>query len=396
VAVYGRILRVPGIAVLVVATTITRLPFAINSIAVVLFLRETTGSFAIAGLVAGALALGAAAGAPLAGRLVDRRGARMLMPLAVVHAAAVLGIWALGRADIGAALTAVPALLAGASFPPAGALLRSRWPHLLRDPELIHGAYALDSVNIELSFVTGPLITAALVAVAGPEFALGASAILVLAGTSLFLSRLPREHAEVVVPASGPSRLGPLADPAIRMVALSSVPIGICIGCIEVALPAFSHDLDNPALAGVLLAVWSAASGIGGLVYGARGSRDAMQTFLAINLLFPLACLPLILADSALVMLPLVVLAGAPIAPLIASRNQLVGLLEPEHAGAEAFTWLMTALVAGLALGNAAGGALIQAEGWEVAVLLGVAVAALGGALAFAFRQTLRPRLATS
>lgn len=393
-AVYGRILRVPGVAVLVVATTITRLPFAINSIAVVLFLRETTGSFAIAGLVAGALALGAAAGAPFAGRLVDRRGARVLMPLAVVHAGSVLGIWALGSAGVSAALTALPALTAGASFPPAGALLRSRWPHLLRDPELVHGAYALDSVNIELSFVSGPLITAALVAVAGPEFALGASALLVLAGTSMFLARFPREQAELVIRPEKPSWLGPLADPAVRMVALSSVPIGICLGCIEVALPGFAHDQGQAATAGVLLAVWSAASGVGGLVYGARGGRDAMNTFLTVNLVFPLVCLPLVLAGSTLAMVPLVILAGLPIAPLIASRNQLVGLLDPDRAGAESFTWLMTALVAGLAAGNAAGGALIQAEGWEAAVMLGVAVAALGGAASYGFRGILRPRLA--
>ncbi len=74
--------EVPAFAVLITSTMITRLPFAINGLAVILFLRAETGSFATAGLAAGALALGAGIGAPLAGRLVDRRGAVMLMPLA--------------------------------------------------------------------------------------------------------------------------------------------------------------------------------------------------------------------------------------------------------------------------------------------------------------------------
>lgn len=394
-AVYARILRVPGVAVLIAATMVTRLPFAINGLAVVLFLRETTGSFGIAGLVAGALALGAAAGAPLAGRLVDRRGARVLMPLAAVHAFAVLAIWALGDAGAAPALIAIPAALAGASFPPSGALLRSRFPGLLGDEDLVRGAYALDSVNIELSFVGGPLITALLVALAGPEFALGVSAVLVIAGTALFLSRLPGDRGPLDSASAGGGYLGPLGDPAIRMVALTTFPIGFCLGAIEVALPAFSHAEDSPALAGVLLALWSLASGLGGLIYGTRVRGGLVDSFLGIALVFPFACLPMVLAQSPLAMIPLVVLAGLPIAPLIASRNRLVGELAPADTGAESFTWLMTALVAGLAVGNAIGGALAQSEGWEAAVLAGCAVAVLGAATAYGFRGVLQPRVAT-
>ena len=379
---------------LIAATLITRLPFAINGLAVVLFLRETTGSFGVAGLVTGALALGAACGAPLAGRLVDRRGARMLIPLAATHAGAVLGIWALGAIPAATPALVAVALLAGASFPPTGAVLRSRFEELLRDEDLIHGAYALDSVNIELSFVTGPLITAVLVALVGPEFALGASAVFVLGGTALFVSRLPGKRARG--DESGPRNgfLGAFGQPAIRLVALATVPVGFCIGTIEVSLPAFSEAHGSAALAGILLAVWSAASGIGGLAYGAAGARRSpAETFLAGALLFPLACLPLAAASSPLAMVILVVLAGAPIAPLIASRNHVVGALAPRGTGTESFTWLVTALVAGISAGAAVAGAVIEAEGWQAAILLGCGVA--GAGLAFAFRGTLRPRVAT-
>ena len=127
-AIYGRILRVPGVALLVVGTTVTRLPFAINGLAVILFLREATGSFATAGLVAGSLALGAGLGAPFAARLVDRRGAVWLLPLAVAHAGAILTLWGLGEVDAPAAVLVAIGLVAGSSFPPAGAVLRARWP----------------------------------------------------------------------------------------------------------------------------------------------------------------------------------------------------------------------------------------------------------------------------
>ncbi len=117
---YARLLRVPHVAVLLTATIVIRLPFAINGLAVILFLREIGESFATAGLVAGALALGSAAGAPAAARLVDRRGVGMLLPLAVLQAAAVLSIWVLGTASASGAVLAVAGLVAGAAFPPPG------------------------------------------------------------------------------------------------------------------------------------------------------------------------------------------------------------------------------------------------------------------------------------
>ena len=85
----------PRFAVLIASTMLTRIPYAINGLAVILFLRAETGSFATAGLAAGGLALGAGIAAPLVGRLVDRRGAVLLMPVAVGHAAAIISLWVL-------------------------------------------------------------------------------------------------------------------------------------------------------------------------------------------------------------------------------------------------------------------------------------------------------------
>jgi len=394
-AIYGRILRVPGVAVLIAAATLTRLPFAINGLAVILFMRDATGSFATAGLVAGSLALGAGMGAPFAARLVDRRGAVWLLPLAIVHGAAILALWGLGEIDAAAVALVAAALVAGASFPPSGAVLRSRWPELLAsDPELVRGAYAFDSVTIEISFVSGPLITGALVAFAEPQAAMALSSVLVVAGTLLFLSRLP--DARRAIPASEHTAgLGPLRSPAIRLIALTSVPVGFCIGSVEVVIPAFSEEAGDAALAGVLLSVWSLASGIGGLIFGARQSRrELLDSFLLIGLLFPLATLPMIAAGSPVTMALFVALSGAPIAPLIATRNELISQVAPEGTGTEAFTWLMTALIAGLSLGTAVAGAVVESNGWPEAVLIGVAVAAVGAIATFARRGALRPALA--
>jgi MFS family permease len=354
-----------------------------------------SGSFGSAGLCAGALALGSAAGAPLQGRLVDHRGEGVLLPLALVHAGGLVLIWVLGAVDAPIPLLALASLVAGAALPPLSSVLRSRWPYLLESrPELVPSAFALDSVMIELIFVTGPLVTTATVALIGAQYALGVSAGCVLVGTSLLLTGLrgygsPERAAE----GSRALGLGALAAPGLRTLVLASLPVGFALGTLEVVLPAFSASEGSKELAGVLLAVWSLASGAAGLAYGARPPRTALtRIHLRFALLLPVGCAVLFAASSPATMALLVVLAGLPIAPLIASRNQLIDQVAPRGTATEAFTWPLTALVAGVSLGAATAGMLVEAYSWSAGVVAAVAMSACGAAVVLARRETLVAR----
>ena len=391
-AVYARILRMPGVARIIAATVIGRLPIGISGLAILLYVQEVSGSFAAAGACAGALALGSAAGAPVQGRLIDWRGERALLPLAVAHAAGLLLVWALGAAGAPSALLAVAAFATGSAIPPVSSVLRSRWPLLLSQrPELIPSAYALDSVLIELIFVVGPLLTTVVVATVGPQYALAVSATCVLSGTFMLLAGL-HGRGRPEAPAAGSRRfgLGALAAPGLRTLALASLPAGFAFGTVEVVLPAFSAEEGQRELAGVLLAVWAGASGVAGLVYGARQPRSPLAAVhLRLACVLPIATAGLFAATSPITMAVLVVIMGLPIAPLIASRNQLVEQVAPRGTATEAFTWPLTALVAGVSLGAAVGGVLVESYSWPAAVLAAVAVSAAGAALLVARRDTL-------
>jgi hypothetical protein len=315
-----------------------------------------------------------------------------------VHAAGLVLVWVLGASGAGVAVLAVAAFAAGAAIPPVSSVLRSRWPLLLAaEPELLSGAYALDSVMIELIFVLGPLVTTVIVATVGPEYALAVSAACVLGGTSMLLAGLHgRERPEA--PGIGSRRfgLGALAAPGLRTLVFASLPVGFCLGTIEVVLPAFSAEEGSKALAGLLLAVWSAASGASGLIYGARATTEGLTAVhLRLTVALPIACAALFAASSPATMALLVIVAGLPVAPLIASRNQLVERVAPRGTATEAFTWPLTALVAGVSLGAAVGGALVEEHSWPTAVFAAVAVSAAGAALLFARRDTLMPALST-
>src|ERR687883_1944801 len=90
---YLRILRVRAARNPFLASVIGRLPISMAPLAAVLLVQQVRGSYAVAGLVTGAYALGATLGTPALGRLVDRFGQpRIIGPAGVVSALLLAGL----------------------------------------------------------------------------------------------------------------------------------------------------------------------------------------------------------------------------------------------------------------------------------------------------------------
>jgi MFS family permease len=392
---YARVLRAPHARALLIAELPARLPVGINGLAIVLFLREHTGSYASAGAVAAAFGLAVGVSSPLIGRLIDRRGlARVVIPLSVLHAFAMAGLVALGLSGAPVGVLALLAVAAGAFIPPLGSISRSLWPRILRDedPQLLSTALALEGVVIELVFVIGPLITALLSALVDPAAALLLSPVLLLSGLSLFLLQPPVRTWVISQHAGSHGPLGALRSPGIRTLVLVTVPMGFCFGAMEVTLPAFSEAHGARELAGVLVAVWSGGSAIGGLLYGARHwSGPAGRRYARLAALLPIGYLPLAAATSVGVMVPLALLAGLCIAPTLTAGNQIAGDVAPEGTETEAYTWPVTSLVTGLAAGSWVAGVIVETVDWQAAFLVSAGGAALSALLAALRWRTLQP-----
>jgi MFS family permease len=375
------------------AMIVARMPIGIEGIALVLFLRHEGHSFAIAGAAAGAMALGAALGAPVAARLIDRLGPRVLSALALVHAAGLGLIIALGATGAPVPLLLPVTFLVGLALPPISSVLRAAYNTLLRDePGLIPSAFALEAVVTESIFIVGPLTTAALVWLVSASSALVVAAICCVAGTVWFLAELPREILDRrTVDGAERHWAGALRSPGLRTIVIAMLPVGFAFGAIEVTLPAFADAEGDRELAGVLIAIWSLGSAVGGILYGMRPralSLRAMHLWSAV--LVPVGMASLALAQSPLAMGLLVIFAGFPIAPLIATRNELAGVVALPGSETEAFTWPLTALVSGVALGASVAGALADGPGWRAAVAAAVVMSAGGALVSLARRDTLR------
>ena len=109
---------------------------------------------------------------------------------------------------------------------------------------------------------------------------------------------------------------------------------------------------------------------------------------IAVTAALPVCLLPLAAAPSVPVMAVLMIPAGMFVAPLLATRNELIGWVAPAGARTEAYTWPVTAFVGGIAIGSALAGTIVEHASWRTAFLVAAGFAAVGTVVAVSRRHT--------
>ncbi|MBV9605374.1 MAG: MFS transporter [Solirubrobacterales bacterium] len=380
----------PGVIRPLVGSLVGRVPDSIASLSLVMLLRERTGSYAVAGIAAAGLALGAAVAAPLAGRALDRSDERRILSgMACAFAGAVAAIVVCaGRAPAG--VVVVLAVLAGATRPPLDAAMRALWPRVVPSDRL-STAYSLDATLQELIWIAGPLLLAGLLLVGGPALGLLACAALSVAGTFAFVAALPTRPGR-------PTERDRAGVHSLSFASLlgAATLYGVAAGVLTLTLTAFATDHHARPAVGILVAIWGLGSILGGLAHGSvrwRRPPERRAPLLLAALAGLLASLALApgVAVLALLMIPL----GLPLSPWLGTLNEAAQRLVDPARTAEAFTWIYSLIALGVAAGNAAAGPVIEHAGTAAAFLAAAAAAGAGaligaGGVAIARARTLR------
>jgi len=385
---YRAVLSLPGARAPVVASAFGSLPIGMFVLAVLLFARDATGSFAEAGRIAGAFGLGNAFGSVAQGRLMDRIGqGPVLRASAAGHALALAALVLAAEGDAPSWVLGVCAVAGGLTLPQLPAAMRALWTVLVDDPGRRETAYALVSVMFEVAVVTAPVLVAAIVAVASPSAAvLTAAAIGCLSALAFAATGASRAWRGT---AHDTGWLGPLALPGMRTLFLAIAALGAAVGVVQVMIPAYADARGTEALAGPLLAALSAGSLIGGLAYGARAWPGTPAARLPVLLLALAAGLALLApVDGPVALATLLLLSGLLLAPTMVSVSTLLDTVAPGHV-TEAFSVTVMGVVTGTALGNAVGGAIVESGTHVAAALTAGGMAVLGAVVAVARRRTL-------
>jgi MFS family permease len=207
---YVVLLRTPGMARLAVAFLALGIGNTMTPVAFVLFARAATGSFASASLVLAASTAGGLTFGPARGRLIDRVGARSaVLWLAVPDVLTDVAFVVAGHARAGAGLLVALGFVSGAVSAPVVAAVRSLWSRSLTDATTRQAGYALMTMLQETSYISGPLLAGALIALWSATAAVVGTTVLALAGALGFVASADRED----VPDPSPRAL-PVAVPA--------------------------------------------------------------------------------------------------------------------------------------------------------------------------------------
>lgn len=391
---YRAALTTPGAVVPAVASLLARLPIAMVGLALLFFVQQATGSFAIAGLVSAGALIGVAIGSVVQGRVVDRFGpTRPLIVLSGVFALFVTVVVIAVEAAAPAPVLIALALLVGLTEPVVGSSSRALWGRLTPAGPVRNAAYTYEAISMEIFFILGPGV-AGLLSLTGWWTGTGvvvAAAMMVAGAVAFALTPAVR--------AWGPAQhrnqlglLGALSTPGMKTVALAALGFGVTVGFVEVAVPAVATAAGKAAMGGVLLSVLSISSVATGVVYGVRPWPRAMHLrlpvlLLAFSLLIPLAAVPtsLLWLGGALLVI------GTLITPQATTTSMMIDVVAPRGTAAEAFGWVITAVTLGLAAGQSASGAIVEYVGAPVAFLTAAAAGVGIAGIVWLRRDTLRP-----
>lgn len=378
---YRDIFQVSGVKGLVFASTISRLPQAMLSIGIITMLVQQTGSYWLAGAIAGIYSFSCALFDPQVSRLVDRYGQRNILPLVTIFSVAML--LALILASYYQQSTSylfILAALAGIR-PPMTSMVRARWAFLFRRQPLLKSAFSLDSVIAEIIFIAGPPLAIYLstnsFAEAGP---LVATAFLCI-GVILFLLQRKTEPSIVVI--EGQRHGSALKTPGLKIIIFALLAMGVIGGAIDVAVVAFSNAHQAPNAASIIIALYALGSVIAGLGFGAwKTNLNIEGQFLFITFLMMCTSVIPLFVSSLSALGIAVFIIGLTIAPTMIIAMNIGSSLLPQSRLTEGLAWMSTGISTGVAAGGALAGIIIDHYGTHSTFMLtlaaGVAIAIIG------------------
>jgi MFS family permease len=369
-------------------------------IGTVLMVSALYGSYALAGGLVAANSVAWAIGTAVLSNLVDRYGQRRVMFRASIVSALTLAVMVLFAVlRLPAWTLFLPAIVSAGTGGSAGALVRARWNYVVTSPQQLQSAYSLESVLDELTFVIGPVVATLLSTQVHPAAGLVAPIVLTLVGARLFYGQRATEPPVVPLPERSHrstfwNRLV-VAVPGVGPVIAVNLLIGCVFGAIDVSVVAGTTEWGVRGAAGGVLAVFSLASGVAGLLYGSRAWAWSLPSRFLAGVLVLFACSSgLIWANSVLILGGVGILVGATIAPTLINGNSLVGRLVPQGRLTEGLAWMGTGIGIGASIGSTVSGAVIDSSGYHSGFVVVVIFAACTAVLALTSSPILRRAVA--
>jgi MFS family permease len=382
---YGELLKTPGVARIIAAQLTARFPSGMLSLAYLLHVEHVFHSYGAAGLVLAAVSIGQAIAGPLTGRLMGVYGMRpVLLTTTSVCAVAMLTV-ALAPMPLWGFIAV--AFVCGLSYPPVQPAVRTIYPKMVTSRQLTT-LFSLDASLQELIWIAGPVLITFVSVQISTVLGILIAVVFLVGGGAWFISS--PELGKVRIPRSK-RRFGLVLTrpPVLLAVVVGTLLIGCCSGLEASVVATFG---DHGPQSGIVLAIWSVASLVGGLVFGdipiSPSSLARRMSLLALGSLLAVFAVNFFGSGSVFWSLSAtLVVAGLGIAPSLAVMFAIVSASVRFSDTAEAYGWVATGQLIGAGAGSAVAGFAVDASGAFGGFWVGFAFGLVGFLVALIFHR---------
>jgi MFS family permease len=347
---------------LLVSQLFARFPFGMLSLAFVIHIQAITGSYAVAGIALGAETIGASVSGPIISRMMAKYGIRRVITLATIVTVSALAALAISPPE--PILLVVIALVVGLSSPPIQPAARTIYPQVT-PKNLLKSLYSLDATAQEIIWVLGPLVATLVAAQFGNIPMILTVAGIQILGTTWFLANKSVGKAKIPKSEAAVGRV--LKNPHVTAVTFIGLLLVGSFAGVEVG----SVALFDKAIAGLMFAVFSLGSIVGGLALGPRvKSKFALPIYLSVMLLG--YALVLVDASNPYWVAGALFIAGLGVAPSLGALSLWIATNTSGNETAEAYGWTTTGQLVGFSAGSALAGIGIDAVSAPAALLVSI------------------------
>jgi len=336
------------------------------SLGLIIYVERITESYAIAGITVGAATLGISVAQPALSRWMAVFGIRM-----------VLGLTSFLNVVIVISMAFVPpepawlvflGLMIGLTQPPIQTAARTIYPQMT-PKKLLGRLFSLDATAQEIIWVVGPVVITLIAAQFGSLPILITIATIQATGSIWFIWN--KEAGQTKIPRTTDAYGKVLKN---RVVSIMTFMGLLFIGSFA-GLEVGSVAMFDEAIAGLLIAVFSVGSVLGGVFIGGRANSKYSLSLL-IGLVLVGFSMVLIAPDNAYWVGLSLFIAGIGVAPTLGIMALTISGGTKPNEIAEAYGWQTTGQLVGISIGSALAGIAVDIIGpvaaFAVSVFFGI------------------------
>lgn len=363
---FSALLKVPGVLRIVLSQLYARLPGGMLSLGLIIYVERITESYAIAGITVGAATLGISVAGPALSRWMAIFGIQTV--LGVTSLLNVIAVISMAFIPAEPAWLVLLGLLIGLTQPPIQTAARTIYPRLT-PKKLLGRLFSLDATAQEIIWVVGPVVITLIAAQFGSLPILITIATIQATGSLWFIWN--KEVALTKIPRTTDAYGKVLKN---RIVSIMTFMGLLFIGSFA-GLEVGAVAMFDEAIAGLLIAVFSIGSVLGGVFVGGRANSKYALSILIGVVLIGFAMILIFPANPYWVGLSLFI-AGIGVAPTLGIMALTIsGGTQPSEI-AEAYGWQTTGQLVGISIGSALAGIAVDIIGpvaaFAVSVFFGI------------------------